>query len=162
MNLFNKQLEKGEQGEQAIEEYYKKQGYIVQNMTKKKEYWQKDIDLIINGQTVEIKTDARIAYTQNLCFELVSNNNEEMYKPGWFLTSEANVFIIYSPQTKMSYQILSKEIRQLYEQRKELFKERYLTFREYKGLDKHSVIAIIPIETVKQYCENYREVKISL
>lgn len=162
MNLFDKQLEKGEQGEQAIEAYYKQQGCIVQNMTMDKEYWEKDIDLIINGQTVEVKTDTRVAETQNLCFELVSNDNEEMYKPGWFFTSEANVFIIYSPQTRMSYQILSKEIRQLYEQRKDLFKERCLTFREYRGLDKHSVIAIIPIETVKQCCENYREVKISL
>lgn len=162
MNLFDKQLAKGEQGEQEIEAYYKQQGCIVQNMTMDKEYWKKDIDLIINGQMIEIKTDTRIADTQNMCFELVSNDNEEMYKPGWFFTSEADVFIIYSPQTKMSYQILSKEIRQLYEQRKDLFKEKCLTFREYRGLDKHSVIAIIPIATVKEYCQNYREVKISV
>ena len=52
---------------------------------------------------IEVKTDTRIADTQNMCFELVSNDNEEMYTPGWFFTSEADVFIIYSPQTKMSY-----------------------------------------------------------
>ena len=162
MNLFDQQLSKGEVGERNIEEYYKKQGCIVQNVSMDKEYQQKDIDFIINGQYVEVKTDTRIAETQNMCFELVSNDSKDMYKPGWFFTSEADVFIIYSPQTRMSYQILSKEIRQLYEQRKDLFSEKCLTFKEYSGLDKHSIIAIIPTEIVKQHCDNYREVKIPL
>lgn len=161
MSLFMEMLEFGQDGENAIQQYYKKQGNIIYDVSKDERYWNKDVDFIINGQKVEVKTDTRIAETKNFCFELVSNSDRDRYKEGWFFTSEADVFIIYSPQTSMSYQLLSSEIRELYDRHQQLFVQKKLTFKEYEGLEKHSVVGIIPIDKVKKYCRNYREVKIS-
>ena len=161
-NKFQQQMEIGKIGEQAIAKHYRQQGCIVVDVSADRGYQEIDIDMLINGQTVEIKTDYNIHRYGNICVELVSNDSEDRYKAGWFFTSEAKVFIFYSPQQNKSYQVLRKDLQSLYEEHKECFTEKHTITREFDNIYKKSIIAIIPAETVKKYCRSYREVDINV
>lgn len=156
--LFQKTNKIGKIGEAAIINHYRKKGNTVIDYSNDEEYQKKDIDITINGQTVEVKTDTRVADTGNLCIELIANTQEgKWYRDGWFNISEAEVFIFYSPQTKMSYQVFAFDLRQAYEAHKDEFEIRYFTNHEFGNVYKECKCVLFPVAKMKEYCNTYRE-----
>lgn len=90
-NLFSRQKTIGKKGEQAVKNYYISQGAEVIDVSNDKEYQKKDIDLIINGQTVEVKLGNKIPQYKEFCVEIVSNDNPGYFRKGWFYTSQADI-----------------------------------------------------------------------
>ena len=66
----------GKQAEQLVKDYLTDRGYTVQDVSEEQDNYQNDIDFIVqkDGRTskIEVKLDTRLAETQNIAFEDVS------------------------------------------------------------------------------------------
>ena len=92
--LFKQQQRIGEIGEEAVLAYLSKR-HKVEDVRLNKYYQNIDIDFIVDGHTLEVKTDNNIAYTGNIYIET--------YGGGWYEKSQAAYMGIYSPQSKKLY-----------------------------------------------------------
>lgn len=162
MNMFNTQNRKGKQSENEIKEYYQKKGVKIEDVSQSAEYYAFDIDLILNGQTVEVKTANYLNKHNNFIFEIVSNDNEEDYKKGWLFTCKADVIIFYNPKTKTMFQFFTNDLKKYYENNKtNIYHEKYYT-QEYDKAKyiKCSLLAYIPADELLNTISNYRIVTI--
>lgn len=157
MSLFQELKQKGEVGETAVIKHYQKLGCIIEDTSDNPQYFKDDIDMIINGQTVEVKTDYRMNETGNIALEMVSNYNPAYYKDGWFITSKAQIFVFYSPQTNNSYQVFADELRKVVFENQNQFKYRNLRVNEFGNVVKETQICLVPIEFVRNHCETFRQ-----
>lgn len=96
--FFNELLEEGKRGELAVKKLLEDRGWLVYNVANEKEYQERDIDLVIEGEdtikTIEVKTDNYINRTGNICFELISNISTG--RKGWYHTCDADLLIVYA------------------------------------------------------------------
>lgn len=113
--------------------------------------------ILINGQTVEVKTDYRMYETGNLLLEMVSNSNPAYYKEGWFITSKAQVFVFYSPQTNSTYQVFADELRKVVFDNQSQLKYRNMRVNEFGNVIKETQICLVPINFVRNNCETFRQ-----
>lgn len=155
--LFQEQKRKGVVGETAIINHYRQKGCIVEDTTNNRDFFDMDIDLFINGQSVEVKTSNNIEKFDSITVELISNTDSKRYKDGWFITSKAEVFIFYSPQTKISYQVIAEELRRCYAENENKCRHRYYTCNEFGNVNKESLLAYIPLEVIKSECKTFRQ-----
>lgn len=88
--VFEQQKKVGKQGEEVVLNYLLTK-HIVQDVREDKEYQDRDIDFLVDGHSLEIKTDNNIARTGNVYLET--------YKGGWFYKCDAEYLGVYSPQT---------------------------------------------------------------
>ena len=158
--LFSRQKAIGTQGEQVVKEYYLSQGAEVVDVSNDKEYQAKDIDLIINGQTVEVKTATKLPDYKEFCIEIVSNDNPGYYRKGWFFTTQADILIYYSPKEKLMYQIKMDEFRKYYEAHKDFLKHKRIERLEFNTILKPSILSFVPIGEVEANITAYRTVSI--
>lgn len=159
-NLFTKTNAIGKYGEKIVADYYKAKGDTVIDVSNDKEYQKQDIDLIINGQTVEIKTTNNFPIYKDFCLELVSNDTPERYKEGWFRTSQAEVVIFYSPKDKTMYQIRLDALRQYFKEHENEIETRRCYFREYGDIIKPCVLAFVPEADIELNISAYRKITI--
>ena len=158
--LFYETNRIGKTGETAITEYYESRGIPVVDVSNDKEYQKKDIDLLINGQPVEVKTGQKIPQYQEIAVELVSNDSPDRWRDGWLNTSEAEVIIYYSPQEKKMYQLSLPELRQYVNDNKDRLKQRRVYVNEYDDIQKPSILAFVPIEELETSITHYRTIEI--
>lgn len=154
--LFQQQKRKGEVGETAVINHYLKKGCTVEDTTNDRRYFESDIDLFINGQSVEVKTNNSIERYNSITVELISNTDKNRYKEGWFITSKAKVFIFYSPRTNMTYQVFADDLRQMYAENESKCRHRYYKANEFGDVEKESLLAFIPLDLIKSKCETFR------
>lgn len=159
-SLFVGQNEIGKTGETAITEYYRSRGVSVVDVSDDKEYQKKDIDLILNGQTVEVKTGRNIPRYKEIVVELVSNDSPDFYREGWLYSSEAEIIIYYSPQEKKMYQIRLEELRDYVDKNKDKLKQKRVICNEYGNIMKPSILAFVPIADLEQNITAYRTITI--
>lgn len=95
-NIFEFQLRKGKVGEDVIENLMKKRGHEVICVASQQEFFNDDIDFLIDGIKCELKTDYRISKTGNLFLE------SEMYyfsdgrkEKGYFYKTKADYLFYY-------------------------------------------------------------------
>lgn len=157
MSLFQELKRKGEVGEMAVINHYQKKGCAVEDVSDNPQYFKYDIDILINGQTVEVKTDYRMYETGNLLLEMVSNSNPAYYKEGWFITSKAQVFVFYSPQTNSTYQVFADELRKVVFDNQSQLKYRNMRVNEFGNVIKETQICLVPINFVRNNCETFRQ-----
>lgn len=69
-------------GEYELKKYLWESGADVEDVSNNPNYWYKDIDIIADGITIEIKWDAVISTTGNMYIETLSDIDKN--KPGWF------------------------------------------------------------------------------
>lgn len=155
--LFQQQKKKGEIGEKAVINHYLKKGCRIEDTTNDSLYFKADIDLFINGQAVEVKTGNNIERYQSITIELISNTDKKRYKDGWFVTSKAEVFIFYSPQTNMTYQVFADELRQVYAANEDKCRHKYYKCIEFDGVEKESLLAFIPLDLIRKECKAFRQ-----
>lgn len=106
---FQESLERGKIGERVFIDMLKKGGiHEVKDVSNDRSYQSKGIDFIVNGYTVDVKTDFMAAKTGNIAFETDSVSiNGETIKKGWLYTSEAQYYFYLVPEgNNKSYKII--------------------------------------------------------
>ena len=87
MNALEQQDILGRKGVARVVAYAKSKGKVIEDLQGDQYYRSVDVDLIINGQLVEIKTDDKMKCTGNIYVEDISC--VEKQSPGWLRKSKA-------------------------------------------------------------------------
>lgn len=106
---FIADLKRGRQGEVLVAEALRLQGYNVEDVTNNSDYWEKDIDFLIDGKSLEVKSDWNIGTTGNVVLELRNRVNG---KAGWFYGTEAINLAFVDMQNRICYLIKTKDLRE--------------------------------------------------
>ena len=72
---FNDELKKGRLGEQLLMDYLDRKGTAYADKRSDKLYQALDIDLLVGGKAVEVKTNYTISKYQNIVIELILTRN---------------------------------------------------------------------------------------
>ena len=122
MKDFLESLERGKQGERLVSLAFMNMGYLVIDKTMDKEYWEKDIDLIIfdkdgTKHLFEVKSDWNMAYTGNVVLELTNKSGDTC---GWFNKTQSTHLAFCDMQNRIAYICRTKELRQWVQQHRDL------------------------------------------
>lgn len=157
-SLFQETNSKGKVAERAVYNHYKGKGFNIVDVSEDKEYQKQDIDLIINGQTVEVKLGAKINQYEELVIELISNADAKWYKAGWFYTTQAQAIIWYCPAEKAMYQITTEDLRLWFSQHANEVRTKLFVVNEFGNVNKPSLIAFIPVARLMTETNSFRKV----
>lgn len=102
MNGFEERNIIGRNGEIDFIRYCQQRSLIVTDVTQDKKYQKIDVDFIVNGYYVELKTDNLIHKTGNFPVELI-HHRKTGDKQGWYYYTEAKYIIRYSKAEKKLY-----------------------------------------------------------
>lgn len=96
----------GREGEMDIQDYFRRHGCRVEDLSDDPEYRAKDIDMRVippSGRpyTVEVKTDRRAHETGNIIIEYEMDRMQGQ-KSGWWYFCEADVLCFYIEQTRQA------------------------------------------------------------
>ena len=152
-NSFSKMKSKGKRGETAVKDYYIKKGSEVIDVSEDRDFQKMDIDLIIDDNFVEVKTQSSIAKSQKIALELETNYYNDLYRKGWFYSTEANILIFYDIENNIAYSMSTDELRKLFD------KYRFSNEIEYYYFDedtKVSTLVYIPIELLKSQLNSFK------
>lgn len=92
--VFERQKEIGREGEEIVLEYLRER-HLVDDVRENKDFQKQDIDFIVDGVSLEIKTDNNISRTGNIYIET--------YRGGWYEKCKAEYLGVYSPQNRILY-----------------------------------------------------------
>ena len=85
--FFSQNLKEGNIGEAIAAEFLTSVGFSVDDVSSNPDYFYKDIDLIATIDeetiTVEVKADAKVSSTGNVCIEVIGNKAKN--KKGWII-----------------------------------------------------------------------------
>lgn len=116
MDNFTYCLQVGKETEQKISNYLENRGHNVTNVSDNKEYQRKDIDLLLEhnnrNASLEIKSDSKIHYTNNLFFEDGFDRKTGYYN-GWLNYCEANYICFYDEIADLGYIVDFKQAKQI-------------------------------------------------
>ena len=112
---FVRCLNKSKNAANRLISYIKRNGYEVEDLQNNRDYYKKDIDLLIKDKEdrdiyVEVKTDF-YDYKKNVCVETISNINTN--KPGWIHYTEAEYIIYYLVNFSEIYVIKTEDLKEL-------------------------------------------------
>lgn len=83
-------LAAGKRGEALVKNALASYYLWVEDVADLYEYQQKDIDIIVDGSTIEIKNDLKSNKTNNVFIELTNANNKKRGGKGWYHYCEAD------------------------------------------------------------------------
>lgn len=118
MSNFNNSKKIGKKGESATINYYTWQGLNVIDVSENKDFQKMDIDLIVDDEYIEVKTQSSIANNNTITLELEVNYDDFLINQGWFNTTEANKLVFYDKNSNTAYEIDTKELRDIYDKYK--------------------------------------------
>ena len=106
LSSFEERKRQEEKDLKEVIDFFVKSGYDVEDVHNDKDYFHKDIDLLIKKgdeiKSIEIKFDDYLDNTtNNFFFEIISN--EEKSTQWCFLVSEADILLYYATTTKTWY-----------------------------------------------------------
>ena len=99
---FLKAKQKGKTGETAVIEHYKNNGCNVIDVSEDREFQKIDVDLIIDGDFVEVKTQKSLSEREKITLELETEYYNSLIRQGWFYSTEANILIFYDNVNNLS------------------------------------------------------------
>jgi hypothetical protein len=88
--LWLQSLAIGKRGEELVKSVLDANYCWVDDVSNSPEYRRKDIDLIVDGTTVEVKNDLKSNYTNNVFVETQNINNISRNGKGWAAYCEAD------------------------------------------------------------------------
>lgn len=153
-NAFIKAKQKGKKGETAVIEHYKNNGCDVIDVSEDKEFQKIDVDLIIDGDFVEVKTQKSLAEREKITLEIETEYYNSLIRKGWFHSTEANILIFYDNTNNIAYSVDTKELRDYY------IKNRHSDLLESHNFEeKHKVsqLVFIPIELLKNNLKSFKK-----
>lgn len=151
---FLKMKSKGKKGETAVKEYYLKNGHNVIDVSEDKEFQKMDIDFIIDGNFVEVKTQSSINKSQKIVLELETEYYNSLIKKGWFNSTEANILLFYDSENNIAYTVDTKELREFYNKysNSDLIQDYY-----FDEDTKVSRLAYISIDLIKDKIKSFKK-----
>ena len=151
-NSFLKAKQKGKKGETAVKDYYINQGLEVIDVSEDREFQKIDVDFIIDGNFVEVKTQKSISEREKITLELETEYYNSLVRQGWFNSTEANILIFYDNINNIAYSVDTKELRDYFNKHKY---SNDLEFHSYDEKHKVSTLVFIPIETLKKQLKSF-------
>ena len=146
-NSFIKAKQKGKKGETAVKDYYINNGSSVIDVSEDIEYQKIDVDFIIDGNFVEVKTQKSLAEQRKITLEIETEYYNSLIRKGWFYSTEANILIFYDNINNVAYSVDTIELRKLYEKFKNTKEIDTYMFDEKR---KVSTLVYIPIDLLKK------------
>lgn len=149
MLMYNSNFEHdkkiGKIGETAVINFFIGKGYEVKDVSENKEYQPKGVDLIVNNDYVEVKTQNAINKKQRITLELESFMDNGDYKPGWFTYTESDMVVFYDKFNNIAYHIETDELKDIFY----LHSDKIETY-DFKEKGKTSKLAFIDIDFLKK------------
>ena len=148
IHTFNKSINIGNYGEQIIRSYFENNPNIVNiiNVSNDKEYWDKDIDFIVelkNGENISIELKTDTYDTGNIFYEAISNKEHNVL--GCMVRSKAKCLFYYFIKTKELYIIDFKEYKKWVNKNNERFvRKKIKNLNRYGNDITHSIGLLIP------------------
>lgn len=93
---WDETIKRGELGEQLLIQHLRAQGHAVEDVSADWVWRKRDIDLLVDGQMVEVKTDSHDP--KNLFLELTISG-----KPGCVFISRAQAWVVVYPKAAVAY-----------------------------------------------------------
>lgn len=112
--LWNASKSLGDIGEAMVKKWLIENGFNVEDVSNQPEYWEQDIDLIVDGKAVEIKTDKKINKTKNMFLETdifykadYTSKKGNKHEPGWFNYTKAEylIYVDYNMKKMRKYKM---------------------------------------------------------
>ena len=133
-------------GEYELKLYLRALGIFVEDVSNNKDYWKKDIDLLIHNDdesvvSIEVKWDSRIADTGNLFIETITN--EDTWQEGWFAYCKADFLFYGDSENKVFYVISLDDLRAV------VNAKNYKTGRAKDWNGKPSIGLLVPLTDIK-------------
>ena len=140
-------------GELRAYNYLQDNGWTVQDVTHNENYWNKDIDLIIEKDnrlfTIEVKWDSRISKTGNMFIETFADLDN--CKDGWFNYCKADYIYYGDSINQLFYVFKTQDLRSFVSNH--LMEERKAADYNSRGmLKKVSQGMLVPI---KEFSQSY-------
>lgn len=129
-------------GEWEAKKYLRANGADVEDVSNNPAYWKKDIDLIADGVSIEVKWDGVLATTGNIYIETITD--VEKNKPGWYEICQADKLYYGDAQNKIFYIFDFAQLKEYVEQHRKEFKE-----RKARDTNKYSLGYLVPIGDLK-------------
>lgn len=151
MANFLKSKQVGKIGESATIDFFISQGNNVIDVSESADYQKIGIDLIVDDEFVEVKTQSGIHNNNSITLELdveLQYNTNRVCKQGWFNTSEADKILFYDKETNTAYLIDLIELRNIFNENQEEISIYYYDEDTRKGT-KISKLAFIDIDFLK-------------
>ena len=108
-NDFYTDLARGRQGEVLITKALEDLGHNVKDVTQDSNYWEKDIDLLVDGKSLEVKSDWNLGRTNNIVLEM---RKRESGKDGWFRSTAAENLAFVDMRNRICYLAKTTELRE--------------------------------------------------
>lgn len=109
---FQEDLARGKIGETLVIECLRGRGHEVEDVSDNPAYWEKDIDLICSGKTVEVKYDTNINRTKNMFLERdVFYKKDRKSKDGWFYYTQAEYLFYVNATIAEVYIFYMEDLR---------------------------------------------------
>ena len=100
-------------GEIRAYDYLTRNGWIIDDLTKCPQYFDKDIDFLAHSDseahTIEVKWDSRIADTGNMFIETITDLDKSM--AGWFEFCQAEYIFYGDSQNELFYVFKTDDLR---------------------------------------------------
>lgn len=100
---WENQKQIGDAGEAKIRSLMAARGHEVINLANNPTYWEKDIDMLVAGHPIEVKTDNVMYRTGNLFIEEGTYFNTGEYHAGWVKYTEAEYLFYLDNMNEILY-----------------------------------------------------------
>ena len=111
---FEYDKKRGKIGEKAVADFYMLNGCSVKDVSEDETYQPKGVDLIVNNDYVEVKTQNALNKKHRITLELESFKDNGEYKPGWFNYTESDIVVFYDKFNNIAYHIETDELKDIF------------------------------------------------
>lgn len=134
MNNFTWESQKkvGDIGEKKVRDLMRARGHEVENLADDPQYWDKDIDMRVSGQTVEVKTDNVMHRTGNLFIEYETLCASGEVHKGWFEITEAQYLFYLDNVNEILHIYDMGELKEYVNQKRRYLEKKCLSFASGK------------------------------
>lgn len=150
--FFSQNLKEGDIGETIATDFLKSIGLTVEDVSSNPDYFDKDIDLIATcgtaTMTVEVKADAKVSNTGNVCIEVIGNKAKN--KKGWIYYCQATHIFFVDVKNRICYCVRREELLELYRNKANYF--RHITRQQLEDgvYYKEAELVLIPLYELRQ------------
>lgn len=141
---------RGKIGEQKVADFFIQKGCSVIDVSENADFQKLDIDLIVDDEFVEVKTQSSINKNNKITLELETNYGDELFVQGWFNYTESNILVFYDRVNETAYHIDTNELKSIYQEysnRKEY--QKYFNIYDFDEEYKVSTLAFVDLEFLK-------------
>lgn len=142
---FEYDKKRGKIGEKAVINFFIGKGYEVQDVSENEVYQSKGVDLIVNDEYIEVKTQSALNKYNRITLELEVFKDNGEYKQGWFDTTESKKIVFYDKFNDIAYHIDTDELKDIYS----IYYNNIETY-EFDEKGKKSILAFIDLEFLKK------------